>query len=55
MGGLALGEVADTDPKAFKIFNGKLYLGSSKHSFPPNPNMERTIKQAADTWGKLKK
>jgi hypothetical protein len=48
------GKVADIDPEAWKIINGKLYLTGSKAGIKWfSENAASAIKQADDNWQKL--
>lgn len=48
------GKVADADPEAWKIINGKLYLTGSKAGIKWfSENAAEAVKQADEHWRKL--
>ena len=56
---MAVGQVASVDPEAWKIVDGKLYLGFSKASMAkwdsrPVAAVKKTIGQADTQWAKLR-
>ena len=53
-GGLSDGQVINSNPKIFKIIDGKLYLAASKSS-NLFKHTEKTIKKADESWAKINK